>query len=242
MENQEERRLITGRIIETLRLTASHYGLWLAESVHQFGLEKALQAEAVAGDRFFALLEKRLSKTLGVGPEDFFAGLDTAGLLKLLDALSVSWLAADGVWFQAVEGEGGMDDAKRVNDTCWSRFAALEARRILARPDFPDVAGLEAVKKALTLRMAARINDWEIVEETADSFVFRMTRCRVQFARKRQGLAEYPCKSGGMVEYRGFAWAIDPAVTVECVACPPDEHAEGWHCAWRFVLPDEAAR
>ncbi len=237
MSQEQSREELVGRIVETLRLTVSHYGLWLAESVHQFGLETALAAEAEAGDRFFALLEKRLAKTLGVPKEDFFKGLDTPGLEKLLDALCASWLAADGVWFQAIEGAMGMDDAKRTNDSCWMRFAALEARRIMARPGFPGVTGLAALKEALKGRMASRLNDWDIVEETRSSFVFRMKRCRVQFARKRQGLDDYPCKSGGTVEYRGFAWAVDPAVRMECVACPPDPHPEAFSCAWKFSLP-----
>ena len=94
-----------------------------------------------------------------------------------------------------------------------------------------------ALKEALKGRMASRLNDWDIVEETRSSFVFRMKRCRVQFARKRQGLDDYPCKSGGTVEYRGFAWAVDPAVRMECVACPPDPHPEAFSCAWKFSLP-----
>jgi hypothetical protein len=80
------------------------------------------------------------------------------------------------------------------------------------------------------------INVQSIVEETEDSFVFQMNECRVQAARKRKGLADYPCKSAGLVEYAYFARAIDPRIETECVGCPPDAHPEKWFCAWRFTL------
>ncbi|MGE4553596.1 MAG: DUF6125 family protein, partial [Desulfovibrionaceae bacterium] len=57
---------------------------------------------------------------------------------------------------------------------------------------------------------------------------------RVQDARKRQGLADYPCKSGGMVEFTGFAQTIVPGVTTTCLYCPPDPPPDDGWCAWRF--------
>ena len=55
---------------------------------------------------------------------------------------------------------------------------------------------------------------------------------------QRKGLADYPCKSAGMVEYPFFARAIDPRITTECVGCPPDPHPQGWFCAWKFTLEE----
>jgi len=66
----------------------------------------------------------------------------------------------------------------------------------------------------------------------------RMTKCRVQAARKRKGLEDYPCKSGGVVEYTTFANTVDKRISCECIACPPDPHPEGWFCAWRFRLEE----
>ena len=67
----------------------------------------------------------------------------------------------------------------------------------------------------------------------------QMNECRVQSARKRRGLPDYPCKSAGVVEYTHFATGMDPRITTECIGCPPDPHPEEWYCAWRFRLADK---
>jgi len=100
----------------------------------------------------------------------------------------------------------------------------------------PENAGLDGLKKSLAFRLYAFINEQEIVEETETSFVFRMKRCRVQDARKRKGLADYPCKSGGMVEYTTFAETIDKNIKTTCIGCPPDPHPEEWYCSWKFTI------
>lgn len=225
---------------EIIRQLAAHYGLWLAESVHQLGLEAALDAEKEAGDRLSAIVSGKLERAIS-GAQDgqlqeMLSGLDRETLDKLGMALRSSWLAADGVWFQAIEGKAGMHAAKRVNDTCWARFAPLEARRAKDLLGLPDNGGIQALKAALGARMYAKLNRWEFTEETETSIVFRMTDCRVQTARKRKGLDDYPCKSGGVTEYTGFAHEIDPRLHCECIGCPPDPHPEEWVCAWRFTL------
>lgn len=224
--------------LDALRRTMLHYGLWFAGTARNHGLAAALEAEREAGDRWTALTLKRLAKTLGVpltgdGLPAPLADLPPETLQALAKAAAVNWLAADGVWFQAVESRHGMAAAKAVNDGCWESFSPIEARRIAALTELPPDP-LEALKTALGYRLYARINEQEIVDETPTGFTFRMTRCRVQDARKRQGLADYPCKSGGMVEYTGFARTIAPGVTTTCLYCPPDPHPDDGWCAWRF--------
>lgn len=226
----------SAEIIDIIRQLSAHYGLWMAEAVHQLGLEAALDAEGEAGDRFFAILTGKLERAMGKEPGLLLAGLDVEGREKIAQSLRTAWLAADGVWFQAVEKQAGMDAAKRVNDTCWSRFAPLEARRAKVKLNLPEQGGIPALKAALAARMYGHLNEWEFVEETDNSVVYRMTDCRVQTARKRKGLADYPCKSGGTTEYTSFAREIDSRLKCECVACPPDDHPDEWACAWRFAL------
>jgi hypothetical protein len=217
-----------------------HYGLWFTEVRHQMGMEAALAALGAASERSRDIQLKRLSEQLGFKLEDGvpepLLKMPKASLLVLLDSVAVNWLANDGVWFQAVEFEHGMNDAKRCNDSCWAHFSPFEAWSIKRFFDLSDRPGLEGLKKALQYRLYARINTQSFVDEGAGSFVFRMDACRVQAARKRKGLDDYPCKSGGLVEYTYFARAIDSRITTECIACPPDSHPDDYFCAWRFYM------
>ena len=215
-----------------------HYGLWFNEVKHQMGMEKALEALNSASERSFEVQLKRLSKVLGFEMKENLPqpllNMSKESLIGLMDSVAVNWLANDGVWFQAVEFSSGMNDAKRCNDSCWAQFAPFEAWSIKKFLNLPDKSGLDGLKKALNFRVYARINTQSIVEEGSDSFVFQMNECRVQSARKRKGLDDYPCKSAGLVEYTYFARAIDPEIHTECIGCPPDDHPEEWYCAWRF--------
>ncbi|MFZ0612508.1 MAG: DUF6125 family protein [Desulfobacterales bacterium] len=217
-----------------------HYGLWFTEVRHQMGMEAALSALATASERSRGIQLKRLSEQLGFALEDGVPAplltLPKASLLALLDAVAVNWLANDGVWFQAVEFEHGMNDAKRCNDSCWAHFSPFEAWSIKRLLDLVDRPGLAGLKKALQYRLYARINTQSFIDEGPESIVFRMDACRVQAARQRKGLDDYPCKTGGLVEYTYFARAIDPRITTECIACPPDSHPQDYFCAWRFHI------
>ena len=93
------------------------------------------------------------------------------------------------------------------------------------------------MKKALDLRLYAVLNKQTIGNETDESFEFYMLECRVQSARQRKNLPLFPCKSVGLVEYAGFAKAIDSRIETECIGCPPDKEAGGeFYCGWRFRL------
>ena len=148
-------------------------------------------------------------------------------------------LQNDGVWFQSVEFTSGMNDAKRCNDSCWAQFSPFEAWSIKRFLHLKDNPGLEGLKQALNFRLYARINTQSFIDEDLNSMVFQMNECRVQTARKRKNLDDYPCKSGGLVEYTTFATAIDKRIQTECIGCPPDEHPSEWYCSWRFTLKDE---
>jgi hypothetical protein len=235
--NQEQRARL---VADFFHRTVVHYGLWFAEVRHQLGLEKAIELLSNVFPRSSGIQVKRLGKTLGFDTTDGLpaplANLPEDQLEALLDALAVNWLANDGVWFQAVEFANDMNDAKRCNDSCWGHFSPVEAVLIKRYLNLEEKSGLEGLKKALNFRLYARINTQSFHEDGPDSFVFQMNACRVQDARKRKGLDDYPCKSGGLVEYATFARAIDDRIATKCVGCPPDAHPDEWYCAWRFTL------
>lgn len=227
-------------IIDMLTRIVLHYGLWFTEVRHQMGMEKALCALESATENLITIGLKRFSDVLDF---DLVEGLPKSlvemapqKMDALMAACAKNWLVNDGVWFQAVESDRGMNDAKRCNDSCWAKFSPYEAFVIKKFLDLGAAPGLEGLKKALNFRMYSLINTQSIVDEGPKSFVFRMNDCRVQSARKRKNLDDYPCKSGGLVEYEYFARAIDKRITTECIGCPPDEHPEEWFCAWRFRM------
>jgi len=55
-------------------------------------------------------------------------------------------------------------------------------------------------------------------------------------ARKRKGLEDYPCKSGGLIEYTTFAATIDKRIKTRVIGCPPDKHPVEWFCGWHFYI------
>ncbi len=229
-------------VMEGFRRTLAHYAFWFREVEHQLGMTESFKIEAEAGDLFGKIMLKRLADILGFDIEN---GVPKAlndksneELLALLKGASVNWLVNDGVWFQAVENSCGMDYAKRCNDTAWTRLSPYEATRIKMFFGMPEKPGLAGLKTALNFRLYAMINEQSFEELDETSFIFRMNQCRVQNARKRKGLADYPCKSGGLVEYTTFARTIDPRITTECIGCPPDKHPAEWFCAWKFTLED----
>ncbi|MCB2221159.1 MAG: cytosolic protein [Bacteroidetes bacterium] len=229
-------------ILDFFHRTMMHHALWFAEVQHQLGPEKAFETLRDAWDKSSSIQMTRIAKTLGFELENGIPKplleLPDETMEKLREALAVNWLANDGVWFQAVEFTRGMNDAKRCNDSCWGQFSPFEAWSIKRFLNLPENPGLEGLKQALNFRLYAFINEQSFSHETETSFIFQMNQCRVQNARKRKGLADYPCKSGGLVEYTTFAEAIDPRIKTECISCPPDPHPEEYFCAWRFSIEE----
>ncbi|MDD5508400.1 MAG: DUF6125 family protein [Bacteroidales bacterium] len=227
-------------VIDIIHRTVMHHVLWFGQVQERFGREEALEILKTVYDRTYEIQIKRLSKVLGFELTDNLPApllkMSNEELSALKESLAVNWLANDGVWFQAVEFAHGMKDAKRCNDSCWSQFSPFEAWSIKKFLSLPDNPGLDGLKQALNYRLYATINTQSFAEETPGSFIFRMNECRVQSARKRKGLDDYPCKSSGLVEYTTFASAIDPRIRTECIGCPPDAHPAEWYCAWRFSL------
>ena len=223
-----------------VRRIVLHNGIWFSEVQHQLGLEEALAIENEVASILEPIVTRRIGGSLPSKTHEevpFYAGLSSEDLTGLITDLSIIWLACDGVWFQTVEKRHDMNTSKRCNDTCWTRFSPLEASVIRSFLNLDGQAGLEGLRRALGFRLYASIN-----EQTADIengvLLFHMIKCRVQDARKRKGLPDYPCKSAGLVEYSTFASTIDKRIHTECLACPPDEHPTAWACAWKFTIQE----
>jgi hypothetical protein len=165
--------------------------------------------------------------------------LDKEVLIKLLEDAAKNWLAHDGLWFQAVESHFGMEAAIELDRRAWAFFTRIEARRIMRRHGITPGSGLPALKKALQFRLYARVNEQSLVQQDDRTLRFEMNDCRVQSARRRKGLPDFPCKAVGLVEYSYFAHTIDPRIRTRAIACPPDPHPDSFYCAWLFTLEDQ---
>jgi hypothetical protein len=235
-----DKKQLAREIIDFFQRTMVHHGLWYTEVKHQMGTSRALEILEAASATSLAIQMKHLGVLLGFEIEDGLPAplleMETEKLIEIKQRLAKNWLVNDGVWFQAVEQREGLNEAKRCNDSCWAHFSPYEAFTIKRQLGLPELPGLDGLKRALGYRLYESINTQSIVDESETSFLFQMNQCRVQVARKRKGLADYPCKSAGLVEYAYFARSIDSRITTECIGCPPDEHPEAWYCAWRFSI------
>jgi hypothetical protein len=96
--------------------------------------------------------------------------------------------------------------------------------------------GLEALERALSLRMYAVINAQHVEwSDDRSRLRFVMDVCRVQETRRRKGLEDFPCKSVGILEFSTFASTIDPRIHTTCLHCPPDTEGDQY-CGWEFTL------
>ncbi|HUS87132.1 MAG TPA: DUF6125 family protein [Bacteroidales bacterium] len=228
------------QLIDFFHRLMMHHALWFAEVKQQLGKEKAFKILSEVYQKSYEIQVARLAKTLEF---DLIEGMP-APLLdipdetikKLNESIAVNWLASDGIWFQSVEFSEDMTTARKCNDQCWAEFSPLEAWSVKRLLDLSELPGLDGLKEALKLRFYAFVNKQSVTDETPHSFAFRMNECRVQAARKRKGLDDYPCKSAGIIEYTTFAETIDPRIRTECIGCPPDRHPEDWHCSWKFSI------
>lgn len=158
---------------------------------------------------------------------------------KLAIDFAKRWLSHDGLWFQAVENEYGMDKAIELDIEAWKKQTKLEAKRIMELLGLEKGGGLDSLERCLQYRMYAFINQQKTVRRNENILDFYMTSCRVQAARERKNLEYFPCKPVGLVEYAYFAKEIDERISTECLACPPDKTERDWHCGWRFRLNTE---
>lgn len=157
-------------------------------------------------------------------------------LLELCKLYAKNWLAHDGSWFLSVEEKYGLETAVALDIEAWKKFTVIEAKRLMAFLGLTENSGVEGLKKALSLRLYATLNEDEILIEDERTLKYCVKTCRVQAARRAKGLSDFPCKPVGLVEYGLFAKTIDSRFETEAVSCPPDISEPACSCLWKFTL------
>ena len=162
-------------------------------------------------------------------------------LLDLVECFAKNMLALDGVWFQSLEQETGMNTAMQHDEKVWGIFAALEGKRFKAFLQLPEFPGLEGLQKALPLHFNSLVNQIELRMDDKGGLIFRTVNCRVQSARSRKNLPWHPCRPVGLAEYSSFARAIDARILCEPLSCYPEVTDPTCACSWRFHIPETAS-
>ncbi|TFG15070.1 hypothetical protein EU537_01735 [Candidatus Thorarchaeota archaeon] len=147
-----------------------------------------------------------------------------------------AWQAMDGAYFLSLEREFDMETAIEMDKSAWHIFSPIEAKRIMREFNIPEGGGLDALAEALKYRVYAALNTQDINRVNKNTLIFTMETCRVQVARNRKGLPDFPCKQVGVIEYEEFAKSIDPRIRTEVVYCPPDDHPDDAYCQWKFTM------
>jgi hypothetical protein len=162
--------------------------------------------------------------------------LNKKELRELLEIYAKNWLAHDGCWFLSIEEAHNMELAIDMDREAWRKFTVVEAKRLIKFLELGENPGLEGLAKALRFRLYSSLNEdkIEFVDET--KLLYFVTTCRVQQARRRKKLDDFPCKSVGIVEFTGFAQTIDNRITTRCLSCPPDITDDKHYCIWEFTL------
>ncbi len=167
-----------------------------------------------------------------------FEDLSKQELIKLVNIYAKNWLAHDGAWFLAHEKKYGIETAIEMDTKAWEMFTVVEAKRMIEFLELGQNSGVEGLKKALQFRLYASINEDEILIKD-NSLEYRVKTCRVQSARRRKGLEDFPCKSVGIVEFSLFAKTIDERFTTKVISCPPEIENRDYYCMWKFTLNSE---
>lgn len=156
-------------------------------------------------------------------------------LVDLIEIYAKNCLAVDGVWFQAIEKDLGMDTAMLHDEHVWERMTRIEANRVKQFLGLEEHPGLEGLEKALRFRFHANFNEIEI-EREGNKLIYTNRRCRVQDARTRKNMPLHPCKPVGIAENKGFGSVIDDRITCKCLSCYPEITDPTCGCKWEYTL------
>ena len=163
-------------------------------------------------------------------------GLTRETLVELARMYARNWQTLDGLWFQNVESEYGLEAAVKLDLRNWEKQSTLEAQRI-KRALGLDQGGLRSVLTGLSF-MSWQVSSpgFVVEEESAGRVVFYYPHCPVQEGRARQGKQEFPCRKMKTTLLSNLAKVLEPRAEIQCVTCPPDPHPQDFWCKWMLTM------
>ena len=165
------------------------------------------------------------------------AGMPSEQLVGLLLAQMRNLWTVDGLYFLGIEEAFGTKAAVDIDQKVWEVMGKLEARRLRELLGV-ESGGLAAMLGGLRLTSWALDLEHKEVAAGKGRAIFRNRSCRVQNARLKKGLGEFPCREVRLGYLRSFAREFDPGIEVNCNLCPPGAHPENLWCEWEFSIRD----
>jgi hypothetical protein len=157
-------------------------------------------------------------------------------LIELAEMYARNWQTLDGLWFETVEVEYGLEAAVRLDLKNWEKQSVIEAERIKKVLKL-DGGGLGSVLTALSFMSWQLVSPlFEYETKSRELIIFYYPHCPVQEGRKRQGKEEFPCKAMKLLLLSSLARVVEPRAMVKCLACPPDPHPPEFWCRWQLTM------
>ena len=141
----------------------------------------------------------------------------------------------DGLYYLGIEEQLGTEAATKIDSYVWEVMGKIEARKIKQLFDIADT-DIPSLMKALQYSGWSMDLEHKEIEITQNKGILRNIRCRVQNTRLKKGLTEFGCKPVRYGFLKAFAKEINPAITVSCSVCPPEDHPDDLWCEWVFTL------
>lgn len=162
-------------------------------------------------------------------------------LLKLLFLQIRNIWRVDGLYFQGIEKDFGVENARDIDKDVWRILAKIEARDLKRIMDVTDVNDIEVFMNIL-LNTSWALYQTEkeyLVNDDMRRGVFKVVSCKVQEARIEKGLDIFPCKEVRYSYLKSFAEELNPSIKVDIMSCPPDKKPLDYWCGWKFSLKDD---
>jgi len=156
-------------------------------------------------------------------------------LIELARMYARNWQTLDGLWFQNVEAQFGLEATVKLDLKNWERQSVVEAERIKKILKLNE-GGLSSCLLALSFMSWQLVSPiFECEEEGPQKIIFYYPHCPVQEGRKKQGKPEFPCKAMKLTLLSNVAKVVEPRAAVKCLMCPPDPHPEEFWCKWELT-------
>ncbi len=158
---------------------------------------------------------------------------------KLLDLFFIQikniW-RVDGLYFQGIEKNFGVNNATEIDKNTWEVLAKIEAKDLKNLFDYSSVNNIESLMKLLLNTSWALYQEEKkySIDESKNIGEFYVIKCRVQETRIKKGLQVFPCKNVRLSYLKSFVKELNPKIDVEVISCPPDEKKPDYWCGWRF--------